>query len=130
MNNDNDTATKDNLQRLKDILDELVTRNPNVINALVVSDDGLNVASGIPQPGDDDIALTASDLVDTAKLFSERLEQGRTNRILLEGTRRTTVVLAAGKRTVLVVSVPADEKLGLVSLAMRQAADQIAAIFD
>ncbi len=124
------TPFKDNLQLLKEILDELITRNPNIISALVVSDDGLNVASGIPSPGaDDNIALTASDLVDTAVAFSERLHQGRMNRILLEGTQRTTVILVAGRRTVLVVSVPADEKLGLVSLAMRRAADQIAAMF-
>lgn len=122
-------TTKDNLQLLKDILNELIVRNPNIINALVVSHDGLNVASGIPQPNDDDVALTASDLVDVAKAFSERLEQGRMNRILLEGAQRTTVVLASGQRTVLVVAVPADEKLGVVSLAMRRAADQIAAIF-
>jgi predicted regulator of Ras-like GTPase activity (Roadblock/LC7/MglB family) len=126
---DNQASNKDNLQLLREILDELITRNPNVINAMVVSDDGLNVASGIPHSGDDSVALTASDLVDTAKTFSERLEQGRMNRILLEGSQRTTVVLSAGKRTVLVVSVPADEKLGLVSLAMRRAADQVAAIF-
>jgi predicted regulator of Ras-like GTPase activity (Roadblock/LC7/MglB family) len=120
---------KDNNQLLKDILDELVIHNPNILSALVVSDDGLNVASGIPHHADDGVALTASDLVDMAKDFSQRLEQGRLTRILLEGEKRTTVVINAGKRTILVVLVPADEKLGLVTLAMRRAANQIAAIF-
>lgn len=126
--NDIDTP-RDNSQRLKEALDELVSRNDSIISALVVSDDGLNVASGIPNPEDDDIALVASDLMDMARQFSTRLEQGRLNRVLLEGEQRTTVVLAAGKRTVLVVSVPADEKLGLVTLAMRRAANQITEIF-
>lgn len=126
----NDTdIPRDNNQRLKETLDELVSRNDSIISAMVVSDDGLNVASGIPNPDDDDIALVASDLMDMARTFSTRLEQGRLNRILLEGEQRTTVVLSAGKRTVLVVSVPADEKLGLVSLAMRRAANQITEIF-
>ncbi len=125
----NNTQTRDNSQLLREILSELVTHNPNVICALVVSDDGLNVASGIPQQDDDDIALVASDLIDMAKNFSGRLEQGRMHRILLEGEQRTTVVMNAGKRTILVVSVPADEKLGLVTLAMRRAADKITAIF-
>lgn len=120
---------KDNNQLLKDILDELVIHNPNILSALVVSDDGLNVASGIPHQADDDVALTASDLVDMAKDFSQRLDQGRLTRILLEGEKRTTVVISAGKRTILVVLVPADEKLGLVTLAMRRAANQIASIF-
>ncbi len=126
--NENDIP-KDNSERLKETLDELVSRNDSIISALVVSDDGLNVASGIPGPDDDGIALVASDLIDMARNFSTRLEQGRLNRVLLEGEQRTTVVLAAGKRTVLVVSVPADEKLGLVSLAMRRAANQITEIF-
>jgi predicted regulator of Ras-like GTPase activity (Roadblock/LC7/MglB family) len=124
-----DVQTKDNNQLLKEILDELIQHNANILSALVVSDDGLNVASGIPHQDDDGIALVASDLIDMAKEFSKRLEQGRLKRILLEGEQRTTVVISAGKRTVLVVLVTADEKLGLITLAMRHAADQIAAIF-
>ena len=120
---------KDNNQLLKDILDELIGHNPNILNVLVVSDDGLNVASGLPHHADDNVALTASDLVDMAKEFSQRLDQGRLTRILLEGEKRTTVVMNAGKRTILVVLVPADEKLGLLTLAMRRATNHIASIF-
>ena len=127
--NTGNNQPKDNHQLLKEILDELVVRNPNIINTLVVSDDGLNVASGIPHTDDDDTALVASDLMDMAKNFSDKLEQGRITRILLEGEQKTTVALNAGKRTVLVVVVPADEKLGLITQAMRHSATQIAAIF-
>jgi predicted regulator of Ras-like GTPase activity (Roadblock/LC7/MglB family) len=126
----NDTNTKDNKQLLREILDELTVRSPDILSALVVSDDGLNVASGIPHDDDDSVALVASDLIDMAQEFSNRLEQGRLNRILLEGEYRTTVVVNAGTRTVLAVLVPADAKLGLVALSMRHAADMIAAIFD
>ena len=125
----NDSKPKDNSQLLREVLDELILRNPTIIGALVVSDDGLNVASGIPQPDDDDVALTASDLMDTARNFARRLEQGRLLRVLLDGEQRITVVQSAGKRTVLVVSVPADEKLGIVTLAIRRAAHQITEIF-
>ena len=120
---------KDNSQLLSEILDELTSRNPDVLSALVVSDDGLNVASGIPHSDDDSIALTASDLVDMASDFSRRLEQGHLVRIVLEGEKRTTIVVNAGSRTILAVLVPAEAKLGLVALSMRQAADQIASIF-
>jgi predicted regulator of Ras-like GTPase activity (Roadblock/LC7/MglB family) len=121
--------TQDNRQRLLAVLDELISRNPNIISAIVVSDDGLNVASAIPYGDDDDVALTASNLMDTAREFGDHFEQGRLQRVLLEGEQRTTVVLAAGRRTIILVSVPADEKLGLISLAMRQAANQIVEIF-
>jgi predicted regulator of Ras-like GTPase activity (Roadblock/LC7/MglB family) len=50
-------------------------------------------------------------------------------RIVLEGEKRTTIVVDAGSRTILAVLVPAEAKLGLVALSMRQAADQIASIF-
>jgi predicted regulator of Ras-like GTPase activity (Roadblock/LC7/MglB family) len=121
---------KDNNQLLREVLDELVSHNPDILSALVVSDDGLNVASGIPREDDDSVALVASDLIDMAEEFSRRLEQGRLNRILLEGENRTTVVVNAGAHTILAVLIPADAKLGLVTLSMRQAANTIASIFD
>lgn len=126
----NEVKPKDNSQQLKEILEGLVSRNPDILSALVVSDDGLNVASGIPHGDDDSVALVASDLIDMAEEFSNRLEQGKLNRILLEGENRTTVVVNAGAHTVLAVLIPADAKLGLVTHSMRQAADLIASIFD
>jgi len=124
-----DSFQKDNKQLLKEILNELVSRNPNVLSAIVVSDEGFNVASGIPHRDDDDMALISSDLIDVAREFGSRLEQGRLKLITLEGEQRTTVVMNAGKRTILVVLVPAYEKLGVLTLSMRQAASRIASIF-
>ncbi|MCB0191347.1 MAG: roadblock/LC7 domain-containing protein [Anaerolineae bacterium] len=124
-----DNQVKDNNQLLKEVLDELTLHNPSILSALVVSDDGLNVASGLPHAGDDDMALTSSDLVDTATEFGKRFEQGRLNRILLEGEQRTAILMKAGKRTTLVVLITADEKLGLISQSMRRAVNQIVAIF-
>lgn len=103
--------------------------NPDILSALVVSDDGLNVASGIPYHDDDAIALTASDLTDMAEDFSKRLEQGQLNRILLEGEQRTTVIIRTSRHTILAVMIPANAKLGLVMLSMRRAANRIASIF-
>jgi predicted regulator of Ras-like GTPase activity (Roadblock/LC7/MglB family) len=120
---------KDNSQLLEEILAELTSRNADILRALVVSDDGLSVASGIPQKNDDAISLIASDLLDVAEEFSGRLEQGPLTRILLEGEKSTTIVTSAGTRTLLAVLVPADTKLGLITLSMRQAADRIASIF-
>jgi predicted regulator of Ras-like GTPase activity (Roadblock/LC7/MglB family) len=126
-----ETATeKDNSKRLKEVLDELTTHNPDILSALVVSADGLNVASGIPHATDDSIALITSDLIDMAENFCDRLEQGTLNRVLLEGGERTTVVIKAGRHAVLAVLIPASAKLGLVTLSMRQAANRIIEIFD
>jgi predicted regulator of Ras-like GTPase activity (Roadblock/LC7/MglB family) len=125
----NSDQTKDNSQLLAEILDELTFRNPDILSALVVSDDGLIVASGLPHDDDDTIALIASDLIDMAVDFCNRLEQGKLVRVVLEGEQRTTIVVNAGSHTVLAALVPAEAKLGLVALSMRRAADQIAAIF-
>lgn len=120
---------KDNSQILQEILDELVDHNADILSALVVSDDGLKVASGIPHQDDDISALTASNLIDMAEDFSRRLEQGKLKRILLEGQQRTTIVIRASKHTVLFVSVPAHAKLGLIILSMRRAVEQINHLF-
>jgi predicted regulator of Ras-like GTPase activity (Roadblock/LC7/MglB family) len=125
----NKDQSKDNSQLLQEILNELTFRNPNILSALVVSDDGLNVASGIPHDEDDAIALTASDLVDMASDFSNRFDQGNLVRIVLEGEKRTTIVVNAGTRTILAVLIPAEAKVGLVALSMRKAADQITSLF-
>ena len=124
------TTPKTNSQLLQDILDELTSHNADILSALVVSHEGLKVASGLPHIEDDTLALTASDLVDMAEDFSKRLEHGHLNRILLEGQKRTTVIIRAGQRTLLAVSVPADAKLGILIHSMRHAADKIAALFD
>lgn len=124
----NHTQAKDNSELLREVLDELTAHNAAILSAIVVSDEGLNVASGIPHRDDDTNAVAASDLMDVAEDFSKRLEQGRLNRIMLEGERRTTIIFRAG-RTILAVVVPADAKLGLIILSMRRAADQIAKIF-
>lgn len=121
---------KSNSQLLRETLDELVSRHFNILGVLVVSDDGLNVASGIPHEDDDASALIVSDLIDMAEDFCKRLSQGKLNRILLEGDERTAVVVNAGAHTILAVLIPADTKLGLIALSMRQAADRVAEIFD
>jgi predicted regulator of Ras-like GTPase activity (Roadblock/LC7/MglB family) len=126
----NQTSSKNNSELLQEILTELTTHNADILSALVISDEGLNVASGIPHLEDDSTALAASDLVDMAADFSKRLQQGKLNRILLEGEQRTTIILRAGKHTVLAVLIPADAKLGLIILSMRRAANQIAAVFE
>lgn len=126
----NRAEQKDNSKLLKDVLDELTSLNPDILSALVVSQDGLNVASGIPHDDDDSVALIASDLIDVAENFCDRLEQGKLNRVLLEGGERTTVVMKAGKHAVLAVLIPASTKLGLITLSMRKAATEISSIFD
>lgn len=120
---------RNNSQLLQEALDELLLHNPLIVSAIVVSDEGLNVGSGLHHDDDAALALTASDLVDAANDFSKRLEQGQLNRIVLEGEQRTTMIVKAGLHTVLAVSIPADEKLGLVILSVRRAARQISEIF-
>jgi predicted regulator of Ras-like GTPase activity (Roadblock/LC7/MglB family) len=121
--------SKNNSQLLEEVLGELVAHNPEILSALVVSDDGLNVASGIPYYNDDEVALSMSDLADMAEDFSDRLDQGKLNRILLEGEKRTTVVIRSSKHTILVVLIPSDAKIGLVTQSMRRAVNEITTIF-
>ena len=68
----NYTQTKDNSELLREVLDELTAHNAAIISAIVVSDEGLNVASGIPHRDDDTNAVAASDLMDVAEDFSSR----------------------------------------------------------
>jgi predicted regulator of Ras-like GTPase activity (Roadblock/LC7/MglB family) len=67
--------------------------------------------------------------MDRAAEFGQRLEQGRLNRVILEGEQRIAIAMRASKRTILVVLLPHSEKLGVITLAMRRASAQIAGVF-
>jgi predicted regulator of Ras-like GTPase activity (Roadblock/LC7/MglB family) len=114
------------------ILDYLTLRAPETISAIIATRDGLSVASGLPNTTDreeDVVAVAAARILDMAHDISEQLEQGTLGRILIEGERRTTVVMGAGRDTVVAVVVPADAHLGRVMLAVRHAAQKLEQFF-
>ena len=119
--------------QLLKILQAFITRTPEALIAIAASKEGLSVASvknGASAKEEDSLAVAAARILDMAAEVNNQLEQGKIGRILIEGARRTTIVLNAGRDIALIVVVPADAKLGLAMLSIKSAAQAIARVYD
>ena len=119
--------------QLLKILQDFITRTPEALTAMAASKEGLSVASvknGASAKEEDALAVAAARVLDMAAEVNNQLEQGEIGRILIEGTRRTTIVVSAGRDIALIVVVPADAKLGLAMLSIRSAAQSIARVYN
>ncbi len=119
--------------QLLNILQNFITRTPEALAAIAASKEGLSVASvknGASAKEEDALAVAAVRVLDMAAEVNNQLEQGEIGRILIEGARRTTIVVSAGRDIALIVVVPADAKLGLAMLSIRSAAQSIAQVYN
>ena len=118
--------------QLQTALEQFVKRTPEVIIAITATRDGLSVAAvkrGLIATEEDALAVAASDILDMAAQVNKQLEQGDIGRILIEGALRTTIVIGAGRYLALIVVVPANAKLGIAMLSIRNMAQQIAKVY-
>ncbi|HEY85268.1 MAG TPA: hypothetical protein G4N96_09185 [Chloroflexi bacterium] len=119
--------------QLLKILQNFITRTPEALIAIAASKEGLSVASvknGASAKEEDALAVAAARVLDMAAEVNNQLEQGDIGRILIEGARRTTIVVSAGRDIALIVVVPADARLGLAMLSIRSAAQSIAQVYN
>jgi predicted regulator of Ras-like GTPase activity (Roadblock/LC7/MglB family) len=119
-------------EQVQAILDEFSHRTPEALIAMVTTSDGLSVAStrkATIAKEEDALAVAGARILEMTADVNQQLNQGRIGRILIEGSDRTTVVVEAGRDTLLIVVVPADAKLGLIMLSIRKMAESIAEIY-
>ena len=119
-------------QQLQQILREFIVRTPEARMAIAATRDGLSIASvssNSEGSGEDALAVAAARILDMAAEVNKQLNQGQIGRILIEGEKKTTIVMAAGRDIVLIVTVPADAKLGLAMLSIRNTARRIAHLY-
>jgi len=119
--------------QLLKILQDFITRTPEALIAIAASKEGLSVASvknDASAEEEDALAVAAVRVLDMAAEVNNQLDQGKIGRILIEGARRTTIVVSAGRDIALIIVVPADAKLGLAMLSIRSAAQAIAQVYD
>jgi predicted regulator of Ras-like GTPase activity (Roadblock/LC7/MglB family) len=118
---------------LQALLDDFSFRTTDVLMAMVTTRDGLSVASARKETiahEEDMLAVAASRILDMSLEINEaQLNQGELGRILIEGEKRTTIIMRAGRDILLVVIVPANAKLGLAMVSMRKTAQSIAELY-
>jgi uncharacterized protein len=111
---------------LNRILRGLQSGSPDVEASALISEDGLMIASALPQHVDDTrVAGMSATLSSLGARAANELERGTVQEVLVRGDSGYAVMLAAGSGTLLLALASKQAKLGLLFLDMRRAADDI-----
>lgn len=114
------------IQALNRALGRLHTSGHAVLASAVVSEDGLIMASRLPEGLDEiQIAAMSAALLSIAGKASADLRGGRLERLYLEGADGHVVITSAGPHGMVLVLAGKDAKVGLVFLEVAHAADEI-----
>lgn len=104
------------------ILRALQSGSPDVEASALISEDGLMIASALPQHIDESrVAGMTATLLNLGTRASTELERGDVQEVLVRGSDGYAVMLAAEGGTLLLVMASRAAKLGLIFLDMRRA---------
>lgn len=114
---------------LNRVLRQLQSGSSEVEASALVSEDGLMIASALPQHLDElRIAAMSATLVSLGMRAAHELARGTLEQVLVRGPSGSAVMMAAGSGTMLLVLATRDAKLGLIFLDMTKAVKDIAKI--
>ncbi len=110
-------------------LRQLQSGTPEVEASALISDDGLIIASALPQHVDEmRVAGMSSTLLNLGMRASAELQRGRIEQVLIRGEHGYAVLSSAVDGVNLLVLATHDAKLGLIFLDMSKTIKEIAQI--
>lgn len=114
---------------LNNILRSLQTATPDIEGCALISEDGLVIASALPQHVDEmRVAAMSSTLLSLGSRSASELDRGQLQQVLVKGDSGYAVMVSAAAGTLLLALTSKDAKLGLVFLDMSRACAQIQAV--
>lgn len=114
-------------EELNRILRTLQAGTPEIEASALISEDGLLIASALPQHVDEmRVAGMSSTLLSLGSRAAHELTRGELTQVLIRGTQGYVVMVAAAQGTMLLVLATHEAKLGLVFLDMNRAVKDIA----
>jgi hypothetical protein len=115
--------------RLVRRLQELQMNTPDVEAAVIVSVDGLPIASLLPGGVEEDrVSAMSAAMLSLGERIASELRRGMLDEVYVKGERGYVVLRSAGEEAVLTVLARQQAKLGLLFLDMRRASDDLATI--
>lgn len=119
-------ARTDQLNR---ILRSLQSGTPEIEASALISDDGLMIASALPQHLDEArVAGMTSTMLSLGTRAANELERGGLQQVLIRGQRGYAVMVKAVEGIMLLVLTTEHAKLGLIFLDMGRAVKEIASV--
>lgn len=114
------------LEQIQEILRFLQTGTPNVEGCALVTMDGLLMSSALPEGADGPrLASLAISILRLSSKIAEDLERGALEQVQVRGTSGHLIATQATSETVLLLLAGPEVKMGLLSLDIRRAKDQI-----
>ncbi len=115
--------------QLNNVLRSLQSGTPDIEASALISDDGLMIASALPQHVDEvRVAGMSSTLLSLGTRAAQELERGVLNQVLIRGDHGYAVMVKASEGTMLLTLTTAEAKLGLIFLDMGRAVKEIAKV--
>ena len=112
--------------QLNTILRSLQSGSPEIEASALVSEDGLMIASALPQHIDEvRVAGISATLISLGTRATTELSMGTMDQVLIRGEKGYAVMVKASEGTDLIVLTTADAKLGMIFLDMSRAVAEI-----
>ncbi len=114
---------------LNRILRQLQSGTPEIEASALISEDGLLIASALPQHVDEmRVAGMSSTILSLGSRASAELQRGALEQVLIRGPQGYAVMVAAASGTMLLVLATPQAKLGLIFLDLSKAVKEIAKV--
>jgi len=117
------------LDQLNKILKNLQNESPGVEASALISEDGLMIASALPQDLDETrVAGMTATLLNLGTRAAVELRRGDVQEVIVRGDQGYSVMISAGRGALLLVLTNENSKLGLIFFDMREAIKAIRTI--
>jgi predicted regulator of Ras-like GTPase activity (Roadblock/LC7/MglB family) len=119
-------VTQERSEKLVDQLRALQSTSSDIEAAIMVSVDGLTIASALPEYLEEDrISAMSAALLSLSESISGELKKGSLEQVYIKGTEGFIVLIAVGSDAVLTVFASKNAKLGLIIFEMKRAAEEL-----
>ena len=107
-------------------LSSLQSSSSDIEACAVVSEDGLIIASSLPQNVEESrIAAMSAAMLSMGSRTSQELNRGKVKQMYVKGETGYVLIVSAGLHAVLLAMAKGDAKLGLIFLELGRAAGEI-----
>ena len=113
--------------RLMNVLENL-QKIGEIAESMVVSRDGLPIASNTEKSDVDVFAAMAAAMQGAAETAASELKQGNVNEIIIETDKGKIISTGAGEKAILVVRTSQSKNLGLVLMEIKKSAELVRGI--
>jgi hypothetical protein len=114
-------------EKLNKILEEL-KKVGGIEGSMVVSRDGLKIASDVGNIDADTFAAMSAAMQGAAETAASELKKGEVEQIIIETDTGRIISVGAGKKSILVIMAGKKVNLGLALIEMGRSAEKIAGI--